>query len=474
LIETTSPATESAIMDVTLFSDPVFQNFATRRPIATAAQLILRRLLEPKAIDQVFRDNAELQYERTLPFSLVTQTMATVVTGKHKSVNAAYRKMFEKVDVSVNSLYNKLQRIEPQISQAIVRHSYDQIVAINKQIGSVPRNDLPGYMTRILDGNHFAKTEHRLKETRDLAAGPLPGKSLVVFDPRQNAVCDYFPIEDGHAQERSAFDDVIETLKKKQLWIADRNFCTLKLMYAIAAASGCFIIRQHRNLHGTERGKLKRIGKSETAEVFENKLVLPAYEGEVMTVRRVVVKLFKPTRDKDTEIVILTNLPADDGDAVRVSDLYRDRWKIETAFMHMTLSLNCEVKTLCYPPAAVFCFALSLLAYNSLSVIKAMVNVTHGREQATMLSHYYLACELGETTDGLLIALPEARWSEVPEMPLEIYCDELLKISRSIKMKVYGKSVRGPKKPPPKKKGNKRTVHVSTKRLLEKRKEKAC
>ena len=459
-------------MDMTLFSDPVFQNFATRRPIATAAQFILRRLLDPAAIDQVFRDNAELQYEHTLPFSVVALTMASVVTGKHKSVHAAYKKMFENIDVSVTSLYNKLQRIEPQTSRALVRHAHEQIVAINRQIGLVAHNDVAGYTTRILDGNHLAKTEHRLKETRDLIAGPLPGKSLVVFDPRYDAVCDYFPIEDGHAQERSALDEVIQTLEKKQLWIADRNFCTLKLMYAIVAAGGCFVIRQHAKLHGTEKGKLRRIGKSETAEIFESELELPPYEGETTTVRRIVVKLFKPTRDKDMEIVILTNLPPEDGDAIRVSDLYRDRWKIETAFMHMTLSLRCEVKTLCYPAAALFCFALALVAYNSMSVIKAMVKVTHGRDKSEMLSHYYLACELGETTDGLLIALPEDRWSDVHDLPLEAYCDHLLSISRAINMKVYGKSVRGPKKPPPAKQGTKRTVHVSTKRLLEKRKEK--
>lgn len=461
-------------MELSLFSDPVFQSFATQRPIATAAQLILRRLLDPAAIDQVFRDNAELQYERTLPFSLVARTMASVVTGKHKSVHAAYKKLFESIEVSTTALYNKLQRIEPQTSRGLVVHSYEQIVAINRQIGSLASHDVPGYRTRVLDGNHLCNTEHRLAETRRLAPGPLPGKSLVVFDPRHEAVCDFFPIEDGHAQERSALDDVIETLERKQLWVADRNFCTLKLMYAIAAAGGCFVIRQHGNLQGSEQGKLRRIGKSETAEVWENRLELPEYRGQRMTVRRVVAKLFEPTRDKETEVVILTNLPAEEANGVRVSDLYRGRWKIETAFMHMTLSLGCEVRTLCYPPAALFCFALSLLAYNSLSVIKAMVKVTHGREQSAMLSHYYLACELGETTDGLLIALPEARWSQVAELPLELYCDQLLSISRAINMKVYGKSVRGPKKPPPKRTGGRRTTHLSTKRLLEKRKAKPC
>ncbi|MEM9586314.1 MAG: transposase, partial [Planctomycetota bacterium] len=64
------------------------------------------------------------------------------------------------------------------------------------------------------------------------------------------------------------------------------------------------------------------------------------------------------------------------------------------------------------------------------------------------------------------------RWTEVVDMPLEALSRELLQIAASIKLKRYSKSVRGPKKPPPKKKGNKRTNHLSTKRILDKRKEK--
>ena len=49
-------------------------------------------------------------------------------------------------------------------------------------------------------------------ETRSQTTASLPGKTLVVFDPRRGAVADIVPIEDGHAQERSALDSIIETL----------------------------------------------------------------------------------------------------------------------------------------------------------------------------------------------------------------------------------------------------------------------
>jgi len=39
---------------------------------------------------------------------------------------------------------------------------------------------------------------------------------------------DIFPCEDGHAQERSLFDEVLPTVEEEDVWIADRNFCPLK------------------------------------------------------------------------------------------------------------------------------------------------------------------------------------------------------------------------------------------------------
>jgi IS4 transposase len=461
-------------MSDSLFGNPVFQNFADKRPVAVTAQMILRRLLDPDTIDELFRENAELQYEQTLLFSAITRMMSSVTLGTHKSVNAAFRKMRDEIGVSITAVYNKLQRIEPQITAAMVRHAYQQTIEVERQIGSVKNHDIPGLVTRVLDGNHLSKTEHRIKETRDLVAGPLPGKSLVVFDPRYDAISDMFPIEDGHAQELSALDDVIETIVRDELWIADRNFCTLKFMYAIISKHAYFVIRQHGKLHGKICGKLKKAGKTETAEIFENRLELPSYDGQVVVVRRIVVRLKNPTRDGDSELVILTNLPVEKAGAVKVSDLYRSRWKIETAFMHMTLSLNCEVNTLCYPPAALFCFGTALVAYNAISILKALVTRTFGRDQMESLSHYYVALEISETTDGLLLAIPSDDWSWCVDADVDEFAERLLEVVSSMDVSTYRKSVRGPKKPPPKKKGNKRTVHVSTKRILDKRKQNSC
>jgi IS4 transposase len=462
-----------AVMQASFFKDLMFRAFAKERPIATVTQMVLRRMLSPTELDRLFEEHAKAQYFRSLLFSALARLICGVVLSKYASVNAGFKKMTERLGVSLTAVYEKLRRVELAVSQQLVRQAYRQAVAICQEIGFVARHDLAGYSTRILDGNWLAGTEHRLKETRKSTAAPLPGKSLVVYDPRYDAACDFFPIEDAYRQERSGLDEVIETIERRQLWIADRNFCTLKFLYAIADKGSAFVIRLHDQLHGVEQGRLRKIGETETGVVYENELVLPEYQGQQMTVRRVVVHLFAPTRDKDVEIVLLTNLPVEDATARDVAELYRTRWKIETAFGHMALAMNCEIKPLCYPQAALFCFALALVAYNAFAITKGAIAAEHGREECEMLSHYYMAHEISHATDGMLIAIPEARWDEMETIPTADFAAEVRTILRGMDLSCYRKSIRGPKKPQPKRTNKRNSVHVSTKRILDKRREKA-
>lgn len=456
-------------MGTSLFQNLVFQKFAHARPIGVTAQLVLRRLLDPTKLDELFHEHAQAQSERTLLFSALTHLVSAVVTGKCSSMNAGFAEFREQLGVSKTAMYEKLQRVEPQTTQALVRHAYRQVVEVRRSLGSAPRHAVPGYFVRILDGNHLSGTEHRLKETRLMTAAPLPGKSLVVYDPRYEAVVDVFPMDDGHAQERSELDAVIETILPQQLWIADRNFCTLKWLYEIDARGSACLVRHHQQLHGTERGKLRKVGKTQTGTVWENQLELPSYGGRTLTVRRIVVRLLEPTRDGDTEIVLLTNLPAEVVDAVRVAELYRDRWKIEKAFNHITLAYHCEIKPLCYPRAALFCFANALVAYNAVSIMNALIGSEHGPEAVSSLSHFYMASEITSVADGLLVALPEAHWSPIATMPIDDLVGEMRRIVQGIDLKRYRKSVRGPKKPTPKKIHNRRHVHVSVAKILAER-----
>lgn len=74
-----------------------------------------------------------------------------------------------------------------------------------------------------------------MKLLRSSNSAPLPGQSLVVLDPALMLAIDIFPGEDGHAQERSLLLDVLTTVETDDVWIADRNFCTLNFLSGIVA-----------------------------------------------------------------------------------------------------------------------------------------------------------------------------------------------------------------------------------------------
>jgi IS4 transposase len=454
-----------------LFNDPMFRVFAKERPVATMAQVALRHLLHDSILKRVFEEHADAQREEVISFAALTQMMASVVLSQEPSVNAAIRKMREKLGASHQAVYGKLQRVETSTSRGLVADSFQRVVALQTEFGGRGRRDIAGYETRILDGNHLAASEHRLKETRNSTAAPLPGKTLVVYCPRHNAIVDCFPIEDGHAQERSELDAVLATVRSGQLWVADRNFCTLKFLSGLAAAGARFIIRQHGQLHGTPVGTPRKIGRTAAAVVYAQIFQLPEYDGRTLVIRRVILKLRRPTRDGDRELLLLTNVPRSKADAVAIAEQYRQRWRIETVMQHLTDTLRCEIRPLCYPKAALFGFALALVMYNALSIILAAVEAAHGPTARESVSYFRLALEIAQATDGLLIVLPASRWAQIGDTPPAELARQMQRIAQGINLPYYAKTRRGPKKRQPKPQHKRRNVHVSTKKLLDQRSE---
>src|SRR5512135_3513092 len=449
----------------------VFERFTQGNTIPVMTQAAMENALSPRIIDQLFEDVAERQYTRDLLFSSVVELMSLVVCRIQPSINAAYQKNAVPISVSLQALYRKVNRIEIATASALVRKSDERLAPVITAMGGTLTPFLPGYRTKILDGNHLPGTEHRIQELRTMRAGALPGHALVVFDPERMLAIDAILCENGHAQERSLLAQVLETVREKDLWIADRNFCTTDFLFGIAGCGGSFIIRQHASmLHYTPVGKRKARGRIETGAVFEQKLRATNETGEVLFLRRVSVVLDQPTRDGDTEIHLLTNLPAEDARAEVIANLYRRRWTIETAFQELEATLDSEIDTLGYPKAALFAFCVVLVSYNVLSTVKAALRSVHGEAVvAEEVSGYYVADEIQMTHRGMMIAIPEDEWVVFHDVsPVELAA-VLVRLARSVSLPRLRKHPRGLKKPKPKKQSGAKIKHVATAKILEAR-----
>ena len=449
----------------------VFQPFIKERPICVMARGVLENLLNPKRIDELFDRTARSQYTRDLLFSSVVDLMGQVVLGVQPSIHAAYQAQAAKLGVSDQAVYDKLNHVELEVSAELVRDSSRQAAPVIRALRATLPPLLKGYRTKILDGNHLSASEHRIEELRRTWAAPLPGHILVVLDQELMLASDVFLCEDGHAQERTLFDEVLASVQPDDLWISDRNFCTIGFMMGIDTRGGVFVIRQHGTLKGELIGGSRFKGTTETGKVYEQSLVITDPQGKTLRLRRITLKLNRPTRDGDREIHLLTNLPARAAIARKVAQLYAKRWTIETMFQELTETLTCEVNTLGYPKAALFGFCLALAAYHAVSVIKAALRAAHGRETVERnISGYYLSLELTQTYEGMMIAIPASNWTMFRGLTSAEMARMLRALAAYANLRRYQKHPRGPKKPPPKKSSYQNGGHVSTARLIAKRK----
>lgn len=445
----------------------VFDRFVAASPVAVATRGLLERALSAPALDDLFRATADTQYTRDLLFSSCVDLMGSVVCRVHRSIHAAYTADADRVGVTVKALYDKLGHIEPAVSAELVRHSARALEPVIRAMGGELPAPLPGYRVKILDGNHLARTHRRLKVLRDVAAGPLPGQTLVVLDPQLGLVLDVVCGEDGHAQERSLMADILASVAANDVWIADRNFCTTGILFGIAHGQGSFLIRQHAStLRWTREGERRAAGRTDTGQLSEQTLWLDGDDGATLRVRRVTLALDAPTGDGETEIHLLTNLPARVA-AATVAGLYRGRWTIEGLFLDLTTILRCEVNTLAYPKAALFGFCVALASSNVYATTKAALRAAHGTETVEAeVSDYYLADELSGTYRGMMIAIPAECWGVFAEVAVPTLAELLIDLARTARLSRFQKHNRGPKKPRKRRTRFTKEKHIATARLL--------
>jgi IS4 transposase len=456
-----------------MFSE-IFNRFVTKSAVSVMFRGTLENAVTAELLDEVFCQTAKRQRCGELLFSSVVNLLAVVATGSRKSINDAYLARKEEFTVSVASVYKKLNGVETEVSRQMVRQTAARLADVVIHLAPRRQPTLAGYRTKILDGNHLAATEHRIAELRTIAAGPLPGHALVVLEPDRMLATDVFPCEDGHAQERSLLPQVLTTVEARDLWIADRNFCTTGFLFGIANEDAAFVIHQHKQTLTYELlGERRKIGRCPTGMIYQQKMQLTDRAGKSRTIRRVTIELKKPTRNGETEIHVLTNLPETAANARSVANLYLYRWTVERAFHELDQAFNGEIKTLGYPGAALLSFCVALLAYNVTSVVKSALAATHGdKAKRESLSGYYLAGEVAAAYHGMMIAIPEAEWTEYFA---SLSAAELARILKTLAANVrpgrFRKNVRGPKKPAPKRVYDKKHPHVSTARIIAQRKQ---
>lgn len=447
---------------------PKFEAFVERSPVSVMMRGLVEKFFHPERVDRLFEEHAVVQYTWQLPFSTVAEVLSEVVFNVSPSVGASLQEREGTLPVSRRAFYKKLNGVEPVVGRALVSDSARQLEPVLASLKMRTRPMLPGHRTRILDGNHFAATEHRLEVLRHDTAAPLPGQALAVLDADRRLVRDVIPCEDGHAQERSLLGQVLPMVCPNDLWLADRNFCTLGFVCGIARAKARFLIRLHAGLPYRTVQKRRKCGRTETGRAYEERIVIvDPQTGRDVSCRLVTLVLDTPTREGETELKLITNLTVKAASAIRVAELYRQRWTIESMFQDLTTHLSCEIRTLAYPKAAVFAFCLALLAWNLISVLLASLGAVHGEDSVKQnVSGYYLSLEISQVHHGMMIAIPEKHWTVFRTLTPTALAKLLKTLAAKVNLAKYQSHPRTPKKPQPKRTHSGNGQHVATAKLI--------
>ena len=450
--------------------DVVLNRFVEKAPVAVMARLGLQRAISPDWVNEVFEQHSEAQYTRELLFSTVVELMSLVALGLRPSLHAAAQNMREDLPVSLTALYDKVNRVEPNVVQALVRGSAERLAPVMTRLRKGHTPWLRGWSVRIVDGNHLPASEKRLAPLRGFRGAALPGHSLVVYDPDAGVVIDLVPCEDGHASERGLLAPLLAASQPRELWIGDRLFCTRAAILSAHAQRAAVLFRETKvNPNPTPVGRRRRIGRIETGVVHEQRVTIPTEDGtEELALRRIELVLDTPTTDGETVIRLLTTLPRS-VKALAVARLYRKRWTIESLFGRLEAALQSEIRTLGYPRAALFAFGLAVVAFNVLAVVEAAVAAAHDLQEAGIeVSTYYVAVDVRSDYGGMLIAIPPSDWAAFDDQSPAALARTLRAVAAHVDPRTLRKHPRAPK--PPKRKGYASGAavrrHVATARVL--------
>lgn len=447
---------------------PLIDLFCKKMPMPCLLRGLLERCFSAGRLDALFESHAREQYTRNLLFSTACDVLLQTVLRIHPSVHAAYQAGEDGLNVSATALYDKLRGVETGVSSALVRETARDLGQVQDALGVRREAWLPGHAIRILDGNCLEAGEKRLGVHRGVGGAALPGKSLVVMDPQRGLLTDVFPCEDGHAQERSLLDAVLATVQAGEVWLADRNFCTCGFLRGLHERGARALLRLHGGLPFAEAGEWGAGVETKDGQRIQER----AIEVEGRRYRLVRVELAEPTRDGDTFVDLVTDLP-ETVDAVTVAALYRKRWTLETAFQHLEKHFESEINTLAYPRAALFGFCLALVAYNIFQVILAALDSAQPEPVSRTVSTYYVGHEIASTFLALLTLTEAEDWRFLAGLTPAEFARWLSDVASGVNPKKYQKHGRGPKKPRQKIPHDPKHPHVSTHRLLQARGDKS-
>jgi hypothetical protein len=118
-----------------MWLSPLFERFVENSPVTVIVRTLMEVILAEEKLDRVFAQTAQTGYTREILFSTLVNMMIQVVCSVRQSIGAVYQAMAGELGVSKAAVYGKLNRLEPRVSQALVRTTAEELGHLVGQVG---------------------------------------------------------------------------------------------------------------------------------------------------------------------------------------------------------------------------------------------------------------------------------------------------------------------------------------------------
>ena len=369
-----------------------------RLPLAEAVWTLLWHVADEPTLSQLFERHRGTGSEREVRFALLVELVTEALVRHGGSGRQSFQAAREASRLSSTSeaVYGKLRRLPVKLSEALVRETTRRLrqVLPEGQASDVPPA-LSGYHVLVVDGKKLKRLPKRLKALRGVRGKMLGGKIVAGLLLNDGLVTAMHASPDGEANDAPLTPDLLDQCQAEfrgpVLYVADRQFCDLKIQRRIEELGQAFLIRYSQKM-------LFSAEKERSFSDAQGRTVREAWGwlGSAKDPRRMYLRRITLERPGEEEIALMTNLL--DPDAIPAEQLleaYLARWTIERVFQQVTEVFHLERLVSTSPQGAIFQFALCALLYNLIQVIRGYIAWLQSRPARTLSSEmiFRSACD---------------------------------------------------------------------------------
>jgi hypothetical protein len=398
----------------------------SRVPLAEAVLTLLRYVLDPLVLNELYEQARGRSYQRILSFPDTVGLVNDCLLGPAHSGRASLLDAQERdaLLVTPRAFYDKLAKMPPSVSAAFLSTCSARLRdAVPDDFGELPVS-LAQFAVTIADGKVIKNVPRRLRPLRydrQTAKKLLGGRALVATDLRTGLALALCGEPDGECNEIRIMPEFLAALpefKRRPLFVGDRAFGTVEQAGRFLER-GDFVLRlPGQTPFEPDETIPTRTGTDRFGRAYSEDggwICRGGHEPRRIPVRRLTLKLNKETLVLITSLSNTERYPGDD-----LLEIYLQRWNIERVFQEITsvFQLNRLIGTT--PQATLFQLAFCLLVYNVIRVIKHYV-ARAGKMKVNEVSSEMLFRDVRDQLAAVAQFLSPARMGQmIPELPTAI------------------------------------------------------